>query len=101
MRTPSFVVTSPWTTEDNRVGGDISVRLMQSCWFGLFRNQVGGNVTVNNNTFADPDADEIQTNVIAGDLTCFSNSPPPQRGDSRGTKNIVAGTVSGQCRKVV
>jgi hypothetical protein len=89
------------TFEDNVVGGNITVRLMKSCWFGLFRNHVGGNVSVNNNTFADPDADEIQTNVIAGNLSCFGNSPAPQRGDSQGNNNIVAGTVSGQCRKVV
>lgn len=89
------------TFEDNAIGGGITVRLMKSCWFGLFRNQVGGSVSVNNNTFADPDADEIQTNVIAGNLSCFGNSPPPQRGDSQGNNNIVAGTVSGQCRKVV
>lgn len=89
------------TFEDGWVGGNISVRLMKSCWFGLFRNHVGGNVSVNNNTFADPDADEIQTNVISGNLSCFGNSPPPQRGDSQGNDNIVAGTVSGQCRRVV
>jgi len=85
----------------NWVGGNITVRLMKSCWFGLFRNHVGGNVSVNNNTFADPDADEIQTNIIAGNLSCFGNSPPPQRGDSGGNRNIVAGTVSGQCKRVV
>jgi hypothetical protein len=89
------------TFEDNAIGGGITVRLMKSCWFGLFRNQVGGSVSVNNNTFADPDADEIQTNVIAGNLSCFGNTPPPQRGDSQGNNNIVAGTVSGQCKKVV
>jgi hypothetical protein len=96
-------IGGPWFTtfEDNSVGGNLSVRLMQGCWLGLFRNHVAGNVRVNNNTFADPDADEIQTNVIAGNLTCFGNTPAPQRGDSGGTKNIVAGEVRGQCRKVV
>ena len=89
------------TFEDNTVGGGITVRLMQSCWFGLFRNHVAGNVSVNNNTFADPDATEIQTNVIAGDLSCFGNSPAPQRGDSMGNNNIVSGDVRGQCRAVV
>ena len=83
------------------MGGNITVRLMQSCWFGLFRNQVGGNVSVNNNTFADPDADEIQTNVIAGNLSCFGNSPAVQFGDSSGSPNIVGGQAIGECKNVV
>ena len=34
---------------------------MRSCWFGLFRNTVGGTVRDSHNTFADPDANEVIT----------------------------------------
>jgi hypothetical protein len=88
------------TYEDNKVGGDVTVRWMRSCWFGFFRNHVAGTVRINHNTFADPDADEVQTNVIAGDLICRANSPAPQTGDSGGSVNIVAGSKIGQCSKV-
>jgi hypothetical protein len=87
------------TYEDNRVGGNITVRWMRSCWFGLFRNQVGGTVRDLHNTFADPDANEVQTNTIAGDLICRGNNPAPQQGDSGGLLNIVAGMKIGQCNK--
>jgi hypothetical protein len=88
------------TFEDNRVGGNVTVRWMRSCWFGLFRNQVGGTVRVLHNTFADPDATEIQTNTIAGDLICYANSPAPQQGDSGGNPNVVGGSKLGQCAKL-
>ena len=65
----------------------------------MFRNHIGGTVRIKFNTFADPDADEIQTNTIAGDLICRGNTPPPQQGDSAGLVNIVAGMKIGQCNK--
>ena len=87
------------TYEDNRVGGNLTVSGLHSCWFGLFRNTVGGTVRDSYNTFADPDANEVQTNTIAGDLICRGNNPPPQQGDSQGLLNTVGGMKVGQCNK--
>jgi hypothetical protein len=88
------------TFEDNTIGGAVVVRWVRSCWFGLFRNHIGGSVHVNHNVWADPDADEIQTNVIAGNLACFANRPAPQQGDSGGNPNVVHGSKLGQCAKL-
>jgi hypothetical protein len=46
-----------------------------------------------------PDANEVQTNTIAGDLICRGNNPAPQQGDSGGLLNIVAGQKIGQCNE--
>jgi hypothetical protein len=89
---PAYVVL-----EDSTVSGSVIVSGLQSCWFGMFRNDVGGNVTIQKNTFADPDATEIADNVIGGNLTCFANNPPAQVGDSEGGPNIVDGNVFGEC----
>jgi hypothetical protein len=83
--------------EDNEISGSVIVSSLQSCWFGMFRNDVGGSVTVQKNTFADPDATEIADNSIGGNLTCFANSPHAQVGDSEGGSNIVDGSVFGEC----
>ena len=83
--------------EDNRIGGSLVVSNMQSCFFGVFRNHVGGTVSVTNNTFADPDATEIATNTISGNLACSGNSPAAQVGDSGGQPNIVRGRKTGEC----
>jgi len=54
-------------------------------------------VTLDDNINADPDAMEVVSNVIFGDLSCFGNSPPPQVGDSGGRPNVVFGRKLGQC----
>jgi len=87
------------TNEDSRIGGNVTITGLRSCWMGMFRNHVGGTVRIKYNRFADPDADEIQTNTIAGDLICRGNTPPPQQGDSAGLLNTVAGMKIGQCNK--
>jgi hypothetical protein len=94
---PSFGGPAFSDVEDSTVAGNIIVTLMRSCWFGIFRDVVAGSVLVSNNTFADSDATEIQTNIIAVNLVCFANSPAAQMGDSGGSPNIVGGTKSGQC----
>ena len=85
------------TFEDTTVGGHVAVTDMHSCWFGFFRNTVSGSVWVTGNRMADPDANEIATNTIGGDLVCYHNSPAPQVGDSGGLPNVVAGKMLGQC----
>jgi hypothetical protein len=85
------------TVEDSTIGGNLSIIGWQSCWLGMFRNNVGGNTAFNNNRTADPDGNEMTDNVIAGNLACSGNTPAPQVGDSGGGPNQVTGTTSGQC----
>jgi hypothetical protein len=98
--TPLF--GSPWYSdiEDSTVGGWVSVRQLHSCWFGFIRNTVGSSVTIAGDRMGDPDANEIVTNHIGGNLACFDNSPAPQVGDSQGAPNVVLGHKLGQCAHI-
>jgi hypothetical protein len=62
------------TYEDSAVHGDVMISGVRSCWMGVIREDVSGSMTINNNKMADPDAMEINSNQIAGDLTCMRNS---------------------------
>lgn len=83
--------------EDNQVGGNLAVTQLRSCWMGVIRNAVRGNVHIAQNVMADPDANEIVTNVIGGNLSCVHNSPAAQEGDSAGQPNVVGGRKLGEC----
>jgi hypothetical protein len=60
--------------EDSWIHGSVSVTGLSSCWMGLARLHVGGNVRVINDQLADPDGPEILSNHISGNLSCFHNS---------------------------
>ena len=79
------------------LGHAVVVDNMRSCWFGFIGNVVGGNVSITNNRFADPDANEVVSNTIVGNLNCFNNVPQAQVGDSGGMPNIVTGVKRGEC----
>ena len=83
--------------EDNTISGDLQVTGVQSCWFGALRNLVRGDFTYANSSFGDPDASEVLTNVVSGDLTCTSDNPVVEYGDSAGMPNRVGGDASGEC----
>jgi hypothetical protein len=83
--------------EDNVVGGSVSVSGMASCWLGLLRNDVHGNVTVSTNKMGDPDANEVLHNYVNRSLTCQANVPAIQYGDSGSSPNVVSGKATGQC----
>ncbi len=85
------------TYEDVNVGGNVTIVGMHSCWLGLIRTHVAGSVFYSNNVMADPDANEVVTNVIGGDLVCTGNSPAPQVGDSTGNLNVVGHMALFQC----
>src|SRR5438477_361255 len=80
------------TYQDGAIGGNFTVRRLHTCWFGLIRVHVGGNALMVGGRFGDPDAMEIVTNVIDGNLGCFNNVPQAQVGDSQGAPNVVGGT---------
>jgi hypothetical protein len=85
------------TIEDSRINGSVAIEGYDGFWQGFIRNHVNGSVTFNDNTVADPDGNEVVTNVIHGSLSCSGNSPAPQVGDSGGEDNVVTGSTSGQC----
>jgi hypothetical protein len=84
--------------EDNRIAGDLSVSKLRTCWFGALRDNVGGTVSVDGNKFGDPDADEVNSNLVHGSMKCFANTPAVQFGDGVGAmSNKVADKASGEC----
>ncbi len=83
-------------SEDNVIGGDLSIIGVQSCWLGALRNQVGGDATVRGNTMSDPDAMEVNMNLVRGDMTCRNNLPAVQFGEG-GTPNMVGESGHGEC----
>jgi hypothetical protein len=88
------------TVHDSTVGGNVVVRGLHTCWFGLIRTDVGGNVQIIGNRFGDPDANEIITNTVGGNLACFNNNPAAQIGDSGGSPNVVGGQKRGECKNL-
>ena len=68
--------------EDNTIGGNLRITGLNTCWDGALRNKVSGSATFADNTMADPDASEMLTNTVAGNLLCSDNSPAIQYGDS-------------------
>ena len=86
--------------EDNVIRNSASVVGVHTCWSGFIRNRVGGSVTYSANKLADPDANEVVTNVIAHNLVCTGNSPKVQVGDSGGSPNKVRGQALGQCAHI-
>lgn len=83
--------------ENNKIGGNLVAVRITSCYFGALRNQVQGNVTFSSNTMGDPDANEVLTNQIDGNMSCVSDSPAVHFGDSMGASNMVEKHASGQC----
>jgi len=62
--------------EDSTVGGSVTISGLTSCWTGLARDTVHGNVTINNNDMGDPDAIEVLANTIGKNLSCSGNTHP-------------------------
>jgi hypothetical protein len=85
------------TFEDVSVGGSATIDKMQTCWLGFFRTTVGGSVRYQYNATADPDGNEVETNVVHGNLGCTGDSPDAQVGDSGGLPNIVFGKATREC----
>jgi len=83
--------------EDNTIGGNLTVAGLQTCWLGMLRNNVHGNLGAFKNTMADPDAGEVLQNTVHGSIVCVANSPAVQFGDSGASPNVVSGHAVGQC----
>ncbi|MBV9383100.1 MAG: hypothetical protein JO242_20835, partial [Streptosporangiaceae bacterium] len=61
------------------------------------RDQVRGSVFVTRNTMGDPDAMEVENNLVSGDMICLNNKPAVQYGDGGAAPNLVRGTGVGEC----
>lgn len=90
--------------EDTSIYGDLHVIDYTSCWMGVIRDRVGGSVHLVDNQLADPDAIEILSNQIAGNLACRHNSQvwdSADEGESLYPRvpepNTVGGKRRGQC----
>ena len=82
--------------EDSFVGQGVTIANVKSCWLGVIRNTIRGNVSIHDNRFADPDATEVFANTIGQSLACSNNSPAANGGDF-GDSNVVGGHKSGEC----
>ncbi len=95
---PSLVGTPVYSdSEDNSIGGNVTILGLQSCYLGLFRTQIGGSATIAGNTMGDPDAVEVASNLVGRNLICLNDVPAVQWGDSLGAPSIVGRFGIGQC----
>jgi hypothetical protein len=78
------------------IGGNLIVKDLSTCWMGMMRNVVHGNMVVSHD-LGTPDANEIVTNTVYGNLICRGNNPQMEFGDSNGKPNMVAGRATGEC----
>lgn len=92
--------------EDGTVLGNLTFTDVSTCWLGVFRTFVGGNMVLTGNMTNTTvpgiayDSPELATNVIVGALDCTGNVPNPTFGDSHGKPNHAGGGKHGQCRKL-
>ncbi len=92
------------TYEVGTVGGDVRISSVHSCWMGLVELHVGNTVVMYRNRLADPDAIEILSNDITGNLICRGNSMTWDNGDigphlfpRQPEPNTVGRNRKGQC----
>jgi hypothetical protein len=91
--------------EDSSDHGNLNVTGLKSCWLGVARVNVHGNVGFTNNKLADPDAIEIIANHVGKNLSCAGNSSVWDSTETSMTANFprapepdaVHGKRSGQC----
>jgi hypothetical protein len=72
------------------------IRRLHSCWLGVIRKHVGP-VQLIGNRFGDPDAMEIVTNHIGGNLACFRQQPGRSGRRLDGPAQRLGGQKRGEC----
>jgi hypothetical protein len=88
------------------VSGTVQITDVKSCWMGLVEDKVSGTMRLLRNQLADPDAIEILSNKIHGNLNCQNNSMTWDSEDAteeglfprNPAPNSVAGERRGQCK---
>ena len=58
----------------DRIGGQLHINHVASCFMQVSHVHVGGGVSLVSNRLANPDAIEVTYNTIRGDLVCYRNS---------------------------
>ena len=111
---PTYAIPAPWSLdpalsnpttgspqytdlEDSTIGGNLTIKGVQTCYLASFRDRVGGSITFMGNTTSDPDGNELGSNLVSGDLRCLGNLPYIQFGDATAAPNVVWGHASGGC----
>jgi hypothetical protein len=79
------------------IGGGLTVTGLRTCHLSLFLNDVGGSIDLSGNRLADAGGDDVVQNVVRGSISCTSNEPAAQFGQTAGSPNIVTGSAGGQC----
>jgi hypothetical protein len=84
----------------------MSIGGLSSCWLGVARVHIGLSVTVTNDQLLDPDAIELLSNTIGGNLSCSGNRMVWDSADLTNDlyprvwlPNSVVGKRMGQCEK--
>jgi hypothetical protein len=109
--TAKYPIPAPWSEdaalakmvpqftdfEDSSIGGNFTVIGVQTCWMGALRVLVRGSLTWAGDVTSDPDGNEVDNNLMGGNLTCLSNDPAIQFGDSSAAPNLVSGFGIGEC----
>jgi hypothetical protein len=92
------------TYEVGTVGGDVRISSVHSCWMGVVEAHVGNTMVMYRNRLFDPDAIEILSNNITGNLICRGNSATWDNGDTgpnlfprQPEPNTVGRNRKGQC----
>jgi hypothetical protein len=69
---PNLVVYSAY--EDSTVDRNLTITNVNSCWLGIARVNVHGNLTLTGDRLSNPDATEVLSNHVGGDLVCFHDT---------------------------
>jgi hypothetical protein len=92
------------TYEVGTVSGDVRISSVHSCWMGVVETHVGNTMVMYRNRLFDPDAIEILSNNITGNLICRGNSATWDNGDTgpnlfprQPEPNTVGRNRKGQC----
>ncbi len=111
FNTAAYPIPAPWSDdaalanevpeytdfEDSSIGGNFTVKDVQTCWLGAVRVLVGGSIRVVGDATSDPDGMEIDDNLTGRNLVCLNNEPAVQFGDSGAAPNLVRGFGIGEC----
>jgi hypothetical protein len=75
---PFSVIMAPVysTFEDSTIHGNLEFKRLTTCWIGVARVHVHGNLLVSHNNTGDPDAIEIVSNTVNKNLACQGNTHP-------------------------
>jgi hypothetical protein len=111
FNTAKYPIPAPWSEdaalakmvpqftdfEDNSIGGNLTVIGVHTCWMGALRVLVRGSLTWAGDVTSDPDGNEVNNNLMGGNLACLHNDPAVQFGDSAAAPNLVRGFGIGEC----